>query len=74
MSKYRVFQINGADHIVDGHLVTCPSDDAVKAVAPQYLAGFAAVEVWIDRRRVARFASPPSQAANVALPQQAIPT
>jgi hypothetical protein len=71
MSDYRVFQINGADHIVDGHVVSCRSDDEVTAMAPQYLAGYAAVEIWIERRRVARLASMPSEGASAPRPQPA---
>jgi hypothetical protein len=56
---------------VDGHLVTCPSDDAAKAMASHYLAGYAAVEVWIERRRIARLASAPP---NATPPQEAVPS
>ncbi len=62
MSNYRLFQINQTDHIVDGHVVTCATDDEAAAVAPRYLAGYAAVEVWCDRRRITRLASSPTGA------------
>jgi hypothetical protein len=71
MSNYRLFQINQTDHIVDGHVVTCASDDEAAAVAPQYLAGYAAVEVWCDRRRITRLASPQT-GTDAALPPRPI--
>ncbi len=73
MSNYRLFQINQADHIVDGHVMACVSDDEAKAVAPQYLPGFAAVEVWCERRRIARFGSPPSAPVGTVAPKTAVP-
>ena len=63
MSNYRLFQINTADQIVDGHVVACGGDDEARALAPQFLSGYAAVEVWCDRRRIARIASPAGAAA-----------
>ncbi len=66
MSSYRLFQINTADQIVDGHVVACGGDDEATALAPQFLSGYAAVEVWCDRRRITRIGSPGSAAANTA--------
>ena len=67
MSNYRLFQINQADHIVDGHVMMCVSDDEAIAAVPQFLAGYAAVEVWCDRRRIARIASAPPGAVAAPL-------
>jgi hypothetical protein len=50
MSDYRFFMINKADHIVDGHVAACLSDDEAMAVAPQYLTGYAAVNTLPDTR------------------------
>jgi hypothetical protein len=68
MSNYRLFQINQADHIIDAHVVACASDDEATAVAPRYLAGYAAVEVWCDRRRITRLASSPAATTPAAQP------
>ena len=57
MSDYRVFVFNDIDHIVDGHVLSCLSDDEATSIAPKYLEDHAAVEVWRQRRRVARISS-----------------
>jgi hypothetical protein len=69
MSDYRVFLFNDTDCIVDSRVVTCGSDDEASSVAPTYLAGHAAVEVWCERRRLLRIASAQPE-ARVAPRQQ----
>jgi hypothetical protein len=46
----------------------CDSDDEATAMAPRYLAGYAAVEIWHHRRRITRLASSPAVAAPAAQP------
>ena len=54
MPHYRFFQTNAAGQIVDGHLAECLDDDEAIAAAPEYLPNYAAVEICLDRRRIAR--------------------
>jgi hypothetical protein len=54
-AHYRVYELDPADHIVDGYSVICRSDSAALAMASKEAeARAAAVEVWQSGRRVAR--------------------
>jgi hypothetical protein len=55
MGHYRIYELDPADHIVDGYSVVCRSDSAALVMASKGAENFAAaVEVWESSRRVAR--------------------
>jgi hypothetical protein len=55
LSHYRIYELDPADHVVDGYSVMCRSDTAALAMASKCAAQAAAtVQVWENRRRVAR--------------------
>jgi hypothetical protein len=55
MGQYRIYELDRADHIVDGYSVVCRSDTAALAMASKGAERCAAaVEVWERDRRVAR--------------------
>ena len=55
MGHHRIYELDPADHIVDGYSVVCRSDSAALAMASKGAETYAAaVEVWESSRRVAR--------------------
>jgi hypothetical protein len=55
VAHYRIYELDPADHIVDGYSVMCRSDAAALAMASSGAEGRTiAVEVWESSRRVAR--------------------
>jgi hypothetical protein len=69
MPDYRFFQTNAAGQILDGHLADCADDEEAIAVAPEYLTSYAAVEIWHQRRRIARIASMAADKITASEPQ-----
>lgn len=58
VALYRIYELDHADHIVDGYSVVCRSDTAALAVASNGAENrAAAVEVWESRRHVGRLDS-----------------
>jgi hypothetical protein len=56
VTHYRIYELDPADHIVEGYSVMCGSDTAALTMASKGAANaVAAVEVWERDRRVARF-------------------
>jgi hypothetical protein len=55
VAHYRIYELDSADHVVDGYSVICRSDSAALAMASKGAEDrVAAVEVWESSRRVAR--------------------
>ncbi len=63
MTCYRVLQIDALERIIDAHVAAWPNDELAASAAAKFLDGYAAVEVWADRRCIARLASGGSEAA-----------
>jgi hypothetical protein len=62
MPHYRVYELDSADHIVNGYSVVCRSDAAAIAAACKITECAAAVEVWESARLVAHLSA--AQAAS----------
>ena len=58
MVRYRVYELDPADRIVDDFTVICRSDASALAMA-RACAHVASVEVWAGERQVARVDPPP---------------
>jgi hypothetical protein len=55
VAHYRIYELDLADHVVEGYSVICRSDTAALTMASKCAANAAAaVEVWERGRRVAR--------------------
>jgi hypothetical protein len=55
VGHYRIYELDPANHILDGYSVVCRSDTAALAMASKGAENHAAaVEVWESSRRVAR--------------------
>jgi hypothetical protein len=55
VGHYRIYELDPANHILDGYSVVCRSDTAALAMASKGAENHAAaVEMWESNRRVAR--------------------
>ena len=51
---YRLYFLDGSDHIVNAEIFKCMDDDEARALAKRYLNGLAA-ELWQGGRIIARY-------------------
>jgi hypothetical protein len=58
MALYRFYWIGRDSHIWAAQNIECASDEEAKATAADRLGEFAAIEVWLGERRVARIDAP----------------
>lgn len=58
MALYRFYWMDPDDHIKAAEHINCASDEAAGTVAAARQGDFAAVEVWLDQRRVTRVGQP----------------
>ena len=54
MATYRIFMLGDDDHIVDGNIIDCSTDDEALTRAPSLAGDHKGVEVWELRRCVGR--------------------
>jgi len=57
MAHYRVYELDSADHVLNGYSVVCRSDAAAMAAACKITECAAAVEVWESARCVAHLSA-----------------
>ena len=54
MLTYRLYFLDGSDHIVNVEIFKCLDDDQARRVAKQYLNG-SAIELWQGGRMITRY-------------------
>jgi hypothetical protein len=60
MALYRFYWFGSDGHIKAAENRDCASDDEAKAHAARVIGDYAAIEVWLGTRCVARLAGPPA--------------